>query len=310
MTLEIRNKLYELVEGMKDKLSDQEYKLFVEELGKIQANEDYLLSIFYVKYHPNQNDMESQVFTDVAEFQLKFHRSDLKKTDLDRFDQFFVKDFYRQIPIYILLQILPHMYHDHLNDILVPYETKINGDDDDCGCPQCCEEEMRVVYKTNQVMFKITKVNGESLQSTSAAEDGLDTASSSSDEPPVSRVVDSDDESSEDTPPAQWVEEEDNSSSESNDIEPPEGWENDDWWSFVERMCDISDGKYLNVVSGKQNVRSPKLIVNEEYKLCALKQNKKKLDDVVKWFEQFKDPDFDPDDIPLMVTSIFNQSRN
>jgi hypothetical protein len=188
--------------------------------------------------------------------------------------------------------MLPKMHHAHLHDILVPHETYINDPDDDddgCDCPRCSKP---VLYKTSQVQFKITKCfTGEPTPAPiTAGTDGLDSASSDSDdEQPVRQAVidDFSDES------------EDSDSSESEDIDPPPGWDQDDWNDVLNRMCDISEGKYLNLITGKDNVLSSKLVVNEPFRLCVLKKDKKQLDDAVAWFNHFEEKD--DDEVPQAV---------
>lgn len=291
MTQDIRNRLYEMVETMKDKLTDNEYKLFVEELAKMEPNIDYMLSLMYIKYNTNSTEHNAHVFGEVCEFKLRFNRYELDKAKLETFDKYYVTEDYRQIPVHSLVHMLPKLYHAHLHDILVPHETYVhdpNDDDNECDCDACSNGKKVVFYKTSQIQYKITKCSGEPESAPiTAATDGLDTASSSSDDLIRAQVVDSDDESLQiDNSDS---DEDDEESSESKDIDPPLGWDENDWDDMLERMCDISEGKYLNVVSGKDNVRSPKLVVDEDYRLCVLKRDKKKLDDILTWFEQFDD---------------------
>lgn len=151
-----RDSIFEIVENIKEKLTSEEYKTLLEEISKIRKDEDYIISIMYVDYIPNQDVNGTSVKSSVHEYKLKVNLNDFdQEEEVSRFNYMIVycKEYNDMDTNHVIL-CLPKIYHSQLMTILHSQFIWI-GDDDDCDCSEC--HSKTVAYKTESVLVKVTK---------------------------------------------------------------------------------------------------------------------------------------------------------
>lgn len=149
-----RNRLLEMVEEFKEKITSEEYKNLANEIAQIPTNKKYLFSIFYIEYNGTNINEIFKLENRVREFKLCVSESNINPTYCVNVEEIVKMDAYIHIVPDEVIEFLPTIYHQQLYHLFCVSKQTIDVDSDN-------DEELNteyVAYKTTSVMLKITEV--------------------------------------------------------------------------------------------------------------------------------------------------------